>query len=59
MSKSIFVVPAEKGKFKVLVCFIQRGIDFSDAKMANREAKRLAQEEHINDVHLLKEEASA
>jgi len=52
MSKSVIVIPADKGKFKVLVCYIQRGIDFSDANMANNEAKRLAGEEHISDIHL-------
>lgn len=53
MTKSIVVTKAEKNKFKVLVCFVQRGISFSDVKMANREAERLAIEEHINTVKLL------
>jgi len=51
-NKSIFVLPADKGKFKVLVCYIQRGINFHDASKANEEAIRLAKEEHISDIHL-------
>jgi len=52
MSKSIIVIPADKGKFKVLVCYIQRGIDFPNSDMANTEATRLAGEKHISDIHL-------
>ena len=35
------VVPASKGKFKVLVNFIQRGIDYSSEEMAIREANKI------------------
>jgi hypothetical protein len=54
-NKSIYVLPAEKGKFKVLVCYIQEGINFHDASKANQEATRMAEEYHINaeDVHLM------
>jgi hypothetical protein len=38
---SITVVPADKGRFKVLVNFIQRGIEYSNAPLANHEAKKL------------------
>jgi len=57
--KSVFVVPAEKGKFKVLVCYIQRGINFNDASKANSEATKVAEEEHITDVHLYEEAKKA
>ena len=56
MTKSIVVTKGDKGKYKVLVCFVQRGINFSDPKMANNEAKRLAEEEHISNVQLIEEE---
>ena len=38
---NVIVVPAEKGKFKVLVDFIQRGIEYTSEKMANIEAEKL------------------
>lgn len=53
MTKSIIVTKAEKDKFRVLVCYIQRGINFHDAIKANEEAVRLAEEEHITNVHLI------
>ena len=61
MTKSVYVTKGDKGKFKVLVCFVQRGINFSDSRMANTEAKRLAKQEHIQDqdVHLIEEESVA
>jgi hypothetical protein len=54
-NKSIYVLPAEKGKFKVLVCHIKEGIDFTNASKANQEATRMAEEYHIKpeDVHLM------
>jgi len=39
--KNIIVVPAEKGKFKVLVDFIQRGIEYSSEALAKQEANKL------------------
>jgi len=53
MTRSIIVTKADKNKFKVLVCFVQRGINFSNAEMANEEAKRVAEQEHISDIHLI------
>jgi hypothetical protein len=38
---TINVVPADKGKFKILVNFIKEGIDYSTATLANQEAKKL------------------
>lgn len=39
---SIIVVPAEKkDKFKVLVNYIQQGIDYSSREMAEREAHKI------------------
>jgi hypothetical protein len=35
----IDVVPADKGKFKVMVNFIQRGVDYHTALLANQQAK--------------------
>ena len=52
MTKSIVVTNADKGKYKVLVCFVQRGIYFSSPALANQVAKKLAEEEHIDNVHL-------
>ena len=37
----IAVVPSERGKFKVLVNFIQRGIDYATARLANLEAGKI------------------
>ena len=35
------VVPAEKGKYKVLVNFIQRGIEYSSKALAEHEADKI------------------
>ena len=43
MKGNIVVVPAEKGKFKVLVNFIQRGIEYSTKAQAEKEACNLKQ----------------
>lgn len=40
----ISVVPAEKGKFKVLVNFIQRGISYSTQALAQKEANKIKAE---------------
>lgn len=37
----IDVVPAEKSRFKVLVNFVQQGIDYSSSRLANKEATRI------------------
>ena len=38
----VMVVPAsKKGKFKVLVNYIQEGIDYSDEALANKEADKI------------------
>jgi hypothetical protein len=41
----IDVVPADKGKFKVLVNFVQRGIDYSSKSLAEHEADKLRKKE--------------
>jgi len=41
------VVPTENGKWKVLVDFIQRGIDYSSEKMAQMEKAKLEKEMRI------------
>jgi hypothetical protein len=42
---SIVVLPTEKGgKFKVLVNYIQRGVDYSSQEMANEQATKLRKE---------------
>ena len=38
---SIMVVPADKGRFKVLDNYIQHGIEYSSKDLANSEANRL------------------
>lgn len=38
---SIVVVPAEKGKFKVLHNYIQEGIEYSSQALAEKEAEAL------------------
>lgn len=50
----IDVLP-DGNKFKVLVNYIQRGIVYSSAKLANHEAERIhAQEMPHADLHLAK-----
>jgi len=41
MSGKIVVVPAGNGKWKVLVNFIQRGIEYSNKALAEQEAEKL------------------
>jgi hypothetical protein len=48
----IDVVHADKNKFKVLVNFIQRGIEFSSGKLANLEATKLQAEYPQSELHL-------
>jgi hypothetical protein len=41
---TIIVVPAEKGRFKVLVNYIQRGIEYATQELAEREANKIRQQ---------------
>lgn len=41
MSHSITVTKGEKGKFKILVNFIQEGVELSSAELANHNAVKL------------------
>ena len=54
MSRSV-IVTKDGDKFKVLVCFVQRGVTSNSAKLANEEAKRIAEKEHINNIKLYEE----
>lgn len=40
----VLVVPAEKGKYNVLVGYIQRGISYTSEAVANKEADKLRKE---------------
>ncbi len=40
----VSVVPAEKGKFKVLFNYLQRGIEYSSEELANKEANKIRAE---------------
>jgi len=60
MHKSIkpvrsIIVTKNENKYKILVCFIQRGINFSSSTLANSEAQKIAVQEHINNVMLYQE----
>jgi hypothetical protein len=37
----VHVVPAEKGRFKVLVNFIQQGVEYATQEQAEKEAKKI------------------
>jgi len=37
----IIVTPAEKGKWKVLINYIQQGIDYSSKELAEKEANTI------------------
>ena len=55
MCDRIDVVPAGKGTFKVLVNFIQRGVTYHTAKLANGEANKVfhqMKQDRIFDVGL-------
>jgi len=51
----IDVVPAEKGKFKILVNFIQRGIEYVSPDLANQEAIAIHQGMPHASLSLIKE----
>ena len=49
----IDVVPAEKDKWKVLVNFIQHGVDFASPDLADSEAEKIKKEHYPKaDMHL-------
>jgi hypothetical protein len=50
----IDVVPAEKKKFKILVNFIQRGIEFNSDSLANKEAEKLHEQIPHAELNLFK-----
>jgi hypothetical protein len=45
---TISIEPAEKGKYKVLVNYIQQGIDYSSKELAEKEAEDFKR----NHVHV-------
>jgi len=49
------IVTKDGDKFKVMVCFVQRGIISNSAQLANSEATRIAKEEAISDIKLYEE----
>jgi hypothetical protein len=51
----IDVVPAEKGKFKVLINYVQRGVDYASAKLANTQARKVHTEMPHATIKLAKE----
>ena len=51
----IDVVPAEKGTFKVLVNFIQRGVPYHSPRLANQEAKKVLSTMRGTDVNYAEE----
>lgn len=38
------VVPAEKGKYKVLINYLQQGIDYTSEQLAVQEANKIKEE---------------
>lgn len=52
----IDVVPADKGRFRVLVNFIARGIEYSNAQHANSEAQKFHTDNPQYELHLAKAE---
>ena len=40
---TIVVVPAEKGKFKVLVNYVQQGVEYSSKELAQTQANKIAE----------------
>ena len=50
----IDVVSADKHKFKVMLNFIQRGVEYSNEATANGEAQKLHAEIPNSELHLLK-----
>ena len=55
MSRSV-IVTKDGDKFKVLVCFVQRGVISNSAMLANSEATRIAKQESITNIHLYEAE---
>jgi len=50
----IDVLPAEKNHFKVLVNFVQRGVSYSTAAHANKEAQSVCNSMVNVELHLAK-----
>ena len=46
MSK-VIVVPAEKNTFKVLVNYIQRGVNYASKEIAENEASKIRAEQNV------------
>ena len=58
MSKTIAVVRGEKkGTFKVLVNYIQRGVELHSVGLANQQAIKISTNEAYDHLILAKEEA--
>ena len=54
MSKTVTVIHADKkGSYKVLVNYIQRGVELHSPELANSEAKKIAAIECIEKVILI------
>ena len=48
--KNIKVIPIEKGKYKVLVNYIQHGINFSCKPLAEKHAEELRKQYHERTI---------
>lgn len=53
MSHNITVTETANHKFKVMVDFIQRGVEYNGKEIANTLAKQIAQSERITIVNLI------
>lgn len=51
----IDVRPAENGRFKVLVNYIQQGVAYHTAQLANQEAKKVLDNMPHAEIHYAKE----
>jgi len=49
----IDVVHADKNKFKIMINFVQRGIEFNSDALANQEAKKLHSQIPHAELHLI------
>ena len=52
---STVMVSKDGKKFKVLIDFVQRGVSFSGADLANSQAIDIAEKENIHSICLYKE----
>jgi len=56
----IDVVQGEKHKFKILVNFVQQGVELSSSVLANQEAVNLQKKHHPKaEMHLCKQKETA